>query len=365
MTLETPGMAGTTPLRVAVIGYGLAGVVFHAPLVAATPGMRVAAIVTSDPARQARARQDFPEANIYDTADALFAHASDLDLVVVAAPNRAHVPLGIAALEARLPVVIDKPVAPTSAEAERLVAAAERAGKFLVVFQNRRWDNDFLTVRRLIENDLLGRVTRFESRFERFAPTLKGGWRERPAPEEAGGLLFDLGAHLIDQAMQLFGSPTTVYAETAQQRPGAQVDDDAFVALRFAGGEIAHLWMSVVPRRFAPRMRVVGLRGVYEKYHLDPQEPALKDGAHPGDPGWGSEPREHWGRLTTEVGGLVVESVVETLPGAYEQFYLAVRDAIRSGGPLPVTMTSVLAALRVIEAAHESARTGTVVHMQS
>src|SRR5690348_16700369 len=224
------------PLRVGIIGYGLAGRVFHAPLVAATPGLRVAAIVTGDPDRQAQARLDYPEAAILADAAALFADPAALDIVVVAAPNRAHVSLGVAALEAGLPVVVDKPMAPSSVSARQLIEAATRSGKLLTIFQNRRWDNDFLTARRLIEAGALGALVRLESRFERFQPELKAGaWRERSAPDEAGGLLFDLGAHLIDQAILLFGPPDSIYAEAAARRQGAQVDDDSFVALHFAG----------------------------------------------------------------------------------------------------------------------------------
>lgn len=357
-------MTETAPLRVGIIGYGLAGAVFHAPLVASTPGMTVAAIVTGDPQRQAQARGDYPAAAIHATVDALLAHPARLDVVVVAAPNRAHVPLGVAALEAGLPIVIDKPVAPSLSEAERLVAAARRAGKLLTVFQNRRWDNDFLTVHQLLAADLLGPITRLESRFERFRPVPKAGaWRERPEPEEAGGLLFDLGAHLIDQALVLFGPPTSVYAEVETRRAGAVVDDDTFVALRFAGGQVAHLWASMIPREPGPRLRVIGLRGIYEKQMLDPQEDALRSGARPGDNGWGHEPRQHWGRMVTEVGGLPLESRVETLPGSYETFYTLLRDALLSGGQPPVDPAESLAALRVIEAARESARTGTTIRL--
>lgn len=349
-------------VRAGIIGYGLAGAVFHAPLVASTPGMEVAAIVTRDPQREARARHDFPSATIYGTAEEMLAAPERLDLVVVATPNRAHVPLGIAALEAGLPVVIDKPVAPSSAGAEQLIETARRTGKLLTVFQNRRWDNDFLTVRQLIAGDVLGPVVRFESRFERFRPApTPGAWRELQDPEEAGGLLFDLGAHLVDQAIQLFGAPTSVYAEMAERRPGAVVDDDVFVALRFAGGQVAHLWASAVPRRAGPRFRVVGMRGVYEKWELDPQEDALRTGMRPGDEGWGREPRERWGRLTTDVGGLSVDGVVETLPGSYEAYYALVRDALTTNGPPPVDPAESLHALRVIEAARASARAGSAV----
>lgn len=351
-------------LRAGIVGYGLAGAVFHAPLVAATPGMRVAAIVTANAARRAQAHRDFPRAAIHPTADALLADPTQLDLVVVAAPNRAHVPVGVAALEAGLAVVVDKPMAPSVAEAERLVAAAERAGRPLTVFQNRRWDGDFLTVRQLIAGDILGPVARLESRFERFRPEPKAGaWRERTDPEEAGGLLFDLGSHLVDQARVLFGDPISVYAEVGVRRPGALVDDDTFVALRFAAGQVAHLWMSAIPRLSGPRLRVVGARGVYEKHSLDPQEDALRSGMRPGDAGWGMEPPARWGHLVTDVGGVAFDGSAQTLPGSYETFYALMRDALVAGGPVPVDPMDAVAALRIIEAARESARTGAVVSL--
>jgi scyllo-inositol 2-dehydrogenase (NADP+) len=355
---------GRDPLRVGIIGYGLAGVVFHAPLVASTPGMAVTAIVTGDPERQARAHHDFPAATVSASTDELFSAAADLDLVVVATPNRAHVPLGIAALEAGLPVVIDKPLAPSVADAERLLDASRRTGTLLTVFQNRRWDNDFLTARRLIAGGYLGAVVRIESRFERFRSTPKAdAWRERAEPEEAGGLLFDLGAHLIDQALVLFGAPASVYAEVDMRRAGAAVDDDTFVALRFPGGQVAHLWMSVIPRHFGPRLRVVGLCGVYEKDNLDPQEEALRTGARPGDEGWGQETTELWGRLYTDLAGLHTEGRVENVPGSYETFYALLRDALLSGGAPPVDPADAVRTLQVIEAARESARAHQTVEL--
>jgi scyllo-inositol 2-dehydrogenase (NADP+) len=232
------------------------------------------------------------------------------------------------------------------------------------VFQNRRWDNDFLTLRHLLAADLLGPITRFESRFERYRPQPRpDAWREFAAPEEAGGLLYDLGSHLIDQAVQLFGEPSRVYAEVEKRRPGAQVDDDTFVALQFASGTRAHLWMSLTAPILGPRFRVSGLRGAYEKYGLDPQEPDLASGLRPGAANWGKEPRERWGHLSTDVKGLHIDTQIETLPGAYEQFYAQLRDAIISGGPVPVDPSGVLTTLRVIEAALESGRSGRVVEM--
>jgi scyllo-inositol 2-dehydrogenase (NADP+) len=364
MSSSTDSQPMDNSLRVAIIGYGLAGAVFHAPLIAATPGMTVAAIVTSHPQRQKNAHRDFPTAAILSSADQLWQDPSLYDLVVVAAPNRSHVPLGIAAMNAGLPVVIDKPMAASVADAQQLIETSERTGKLLTVFQNRRWDNDFLTVRQLLDADLdlLGPITRFESRYERYRATPRQGvWRELPAEEEAGGLLFDLGSHLIDQALQLFGQPTSVYAEIEKRRPGALVDDDTFIALHFASGVRAHLWMSAVTRIQGPRIRISGLRGTYEKWGLDPQEDALRTGMRPGDPDWGLEPRERWGRLSTDIGGIHIDGPVEMLPGAYERYYALLRDALISGGPPPVDPADAVATLRVIEAARQSAWDGAVV----
>ena len=202
-----------TPIRVAIVGYGLAGSTFHAPFIATTPGLEVGAVVTRDPERRAQARRDHPRARLFDTADELWAQADEVDLVVIATPNRTHVPLARAALTAGRAVVVDKPFAPTAAEAEALIDEARRRGLFLTVYHNRRWDGDFITLRRLVVSGSLGAVFRLESRFERWRPTPKGNWRERGDPAEAGGLLYDLGSHLIDQALVLFGPVRQVYAE--------------------------------------------------------------------------------------------------------------------------------------------------------
>lgn len=366
MTL-TPGSESTSrPLRVAIIGYGLAGAVFHAPLVAATDGMTVAAIVTGNAERQQRAQRDFPSALILPSAEHLWRDASRFDLVVVASPNRTHIPLGMAAMQAGLPVVIDKPMAATVADAERLIATSKSTGRLLTVFQNRRWDNDFLTVRQLLatEPELLGPIIRFESWFMRYRPAPRAdAWRELPDPEEAGGLLYDLGSHLIDQALVLFGPPLRVYAEVDKRRAGALVDDDTFVALQFANGTRAHLWMGVLTRIPGPRMRISGLRGSYEKWGLDPQENALQSGMRPGDAGWGLEPQERWGRLSTDIGKLHFDGPVETLPGSYETFYALLRDALLHGGEPPVDPAGVVDTLRVIEAAQRSAQNNTIVEL--
>jgi scyllo-inositol 2-dehydrogenase (NADP+) len=362
---EVATMPADKPVRVAIIGYGLAGAVFHAPLVAATPDMSVAAIVTNNPARVKQAHEDFPNATILPTADRLWESSKDIDLVVIGTPNIQHVPLGLASMRAGIPVVIDKPLAATVDDARQLISCQQETGVPFTVFQNRRWDGDFLTIRQLMTAGLLGDIIRIESRFDRYrlVPNANA-WREHSSPGEAGGLLYDLGSHLIDQVIVLFGRPTRVYAELAMRRPGAAVDDDTFVALHFPSGIDAHLWMSVVAPQPGPRFRVTGLLGTYEKHGLDPQEPDLRDGMRPGDPNWGEEDSSDWGTLVTERDGLHIESKVKTLPGTYEIFYAQVRDALREGVPWPVDPTSVIDALRVIEAAQQSAREHSVVTLE-
>lgn len=349
----------TTPIRVALIGYGLAGASFHAPFIVTTPSLALRAIVTRDPERRARAAQDHPRARLVDDADALWRQAGELDLVVIATPNRTHVPLARAALEAGLAVVVDKPFAPTAAEGEALIREARRRGRPLTVYHNRRWDGDFITLRRLVAAGSLGTVFRFESRFDRWRPTPKGNWRERGDPAEAGGILYDLGSHLIDQALVLLGPVTSVYAELDRRRAGAEADDDSFVALTHASGARSHLGMSAVAAQTIVRLRVLGSRAAYVKHGLDVQEEALRRGERPDQPGWGEEPPEHWGSLGA---GDDVQQV-PTVRGAYPAFYAGVARALRDGSPMPVDPEDALAGLRIIEAAQRSAATGSVIHL--
>lgn len=287
-----------TPLHVGLFGYGLAGSVFHAPLIATTEGLALDTVVTSNPERRKQARTEHPDVRVVATPDELLARAADLDLVVIASPNKTHVPLATAALQAGLPVVVDKPIAGTAAEARELAALAQERGLLLSVFQNRRWDNDFLTLRHLLAEGELGDVWRFESRFERWRPQTKGGWRESGDPAEIGGLLYDLGSHVVDQALVLFGPVTQVYAEAAIRRTGAETDDDTFIALTHANGVRSHLYASATTAQLGPRLRVLGSKAGYVKYGLDPQEAALREGQRPGaGTGWGTEPESMWGRV--------------------------------------------------------------------
>jgi scyllo-inositol 2-dehydrogenase (NADP+) len=350
-------------LRVAVIGYGLAGSMLHAPLVDATPGMEVAAIVTGNDERRAQAQREFPNAALLAHPADVWADAAAYDLAVVATANRAHAPLTLAALGAGLPVVVDKPMAANVDDARAMIAASRTAGLLLTVFHNRRWDADFLTVRRIVDEGVIGPPFRLESRFERYREQSKeGAWRELADPADAGGTLWDLGPHLVDQACVLFGDPTHVYAELDRRRARVAVDDDAFVALRFAGGQVAHLYASQVAALGGPRVRVSGLGGAYEQPGLDPQEDALRSGARPGDLDWGALPEDEWGRLVTG-GPAPGDRRIEPERGRWHAFYAGVRDALVAGAPPPVDPLDGLRVVELIDAAHRSARDGTTVRL--
>jgi predicted dehydrogenase len=340
-------------LRAALIGYGLAGSAFHAPLISATEGLSVVTVVTSDSRRRERALGDNPGARVVSTVDELWERADEHDLVVIAAANDAHAPLARSAVDAGLAVVVDKPLAPTAAEARAVVEHAEARGVLLTVFHNRRWDSDQRTLKGLLGRGRLGEIILYESRFERWRPQLRPeAWREIASPAEGGGVLLDLGTHLVDQALQLLGPATHVYGEVEHRR-GAAGDDDAFVALRHGSGRYSHLWMSAVAAAPGPRLRVLGTRAAFVVTDVDGQEDALRSGLRPDDPGpWGVEAESRWGRL---VRGEESEPVPSE-PGDWPSFYTVLVRALREGGPPPVDPHDAVATLEVLDSARLSAR---------
>lgn len=341
------------PIRTAVIGYGTSGRIFHAPFLAADPDYSLDVIVTADEGRRAAAEAQHPGARVVPTPDALWVQAGELDLVVIGSPSGTHASLASAALDAGLDVVVDKPFAATAEEGEALIAQAERLGRRITVYQNRRWDGDFQTLRQLIGQGALGEVRRFESRFEWWQPEPRAGWKSEATVGEAGGILYDLGTHLIDQAMQLFGSVDEVHAEVFRRRPGAAADDDVFLALEHESGVVSHLSMNAVAPTFGPRFHVLGARAAYTSWGLDGQEPALLAGARPGDAGFGETPEERWGVVGTGDD----TRRVPTLRGDYGAFYRGLAEALRTGWPLPVDPADAVAALRIIEQAHATSAT--------
>ena len=346
-------------LRVALIGYGTGGRVFHAPLVSSVPGMRLAAVVTGSPERQRAVAERYPDAEVVDSPDRLWSAPGGYDLVVVSAPNRQHVPLARTALTSGVPVVVDKPVAASAADARSLAALSAVRGLPVFPFHNRRWDGDFQTVRRLVDSGELGRVQRLESRFERWRPDVRPGWKESTDPRDAGGILFDLGSHLVDQAVALFGRPGSVYAESAARRTGAAAPDDVFVALTYPDGTRAHLWMSATAARPGPRFRVLGGLAGYTVSGMDVQEEQLRAGLTPKDPGYGIAPPGASGVVGTPGD----ERPEPTAAGAYHEFYAAVARTLAEDAPPPVTLAEAITGLEVIEAAARSAAEGAVVEL--
>jgi scyllo-inositol 2-dehydrogenase (NADP+) len=345
-------------LGIAIIGYGLAGRVFHAPLIAATDGLRVSAIVTSDPRRAAQAAMEHPGAAVHATSTHLWERAGELAAVVVATPNDVHVPLASEAIERGLPVVVDKPLAPGAEAAAELVDRAWAAGVLLTVFQNRRWDSDQLLLAQVIESGGLGTVLRCESRLERWRPEPDPArWRDVTPSAQGGGQLLDLGSHLVDQVLHRFGPVTHVYAEVESRR-GQPGDDDVFLALTHAGGVHSHLRASVLTAAPGPRLRVLGSEAALIVPEPDTQEDRLRAGERSG--GIGGDPAERTPNQPRLIAG--ERSVPLRAPaGDWTAFYALLRDALRSGGPPPVDPRDAVAALRVIEAARVSAAARTVV----
>jgi predicted dehydrogenase len=341
----------TAELRVALVGFGLGGRAFHAPLIAATPGLRLATIVTSNPERRAEAARVFPGARVAEAVEEVWARADEHDLVVITTPNRSHVPLALAAVAAGIPVVLDKPMAATSDEARELVAEARRRKVPLTAYHNRRWDGEALTAQKLIASGELGTVTRFEARLDRWRPVRPGTvWRESGAPEDAGGILYDLGPHLVDQARMLFGPVAQLYAELDRRRPGALVEDDIFIALKHGNGVHSHLWATSVAAQAGARMRVLGTKAAYVKQSADVQEAVLRTGGGPGAPGFGEDPESQWGLLGA---GTDVRSI-RTERGTYQRFYELTIPWLRDGAPPPVNPDDAVIVLELIEAARAS-----------
>jgi predicted dehydrogenase len=347
-------------LRVAIIGYGLAGRFFHAPLIAATPALRVAAIVTGDPERRSQAQHEHPQAERLSSPDELWQRGDAFDAVVVAAPNDAHAQLATTAIDHGLPVVVDKPLATNAQDALDLVEHAERAGILLTVFQNRRWDSDQLLLTQLIAAGRLGTVIRYESRFERWRPEANpGAWRDTATPEAGGGQLLDLGSHLVDQALHHFGPAARVYAEIDRRR-GTAADDDAFLALSHASGVISHLHGSALVAAPGPRLRVLGTEGALLVSALDTQEDRLRAGEHPDAvPDWGVEPAYARPRLVVGEHSVPLAGP----PGDWPAFYRQLASALADGGAPPVDPRDAVAVLRVLESARVSAAEGRVVSM--
>lgn len=348
-------------IHVGILGYGLSGSVFHAPVIRSLEGFKITSIMTKNPEAIAKIRETDPSIWIVSAPEEIL-ESPAIDLVVVAVPNAFHHGLAKKALEHGKHVVLEKPFTITLEEAEDLVETAKRAGKVLSAYHNRRWDGDFKTLQKIIDGELLGNLAEFESHFDRFRPVLKtGSWREE---EGAGnGLLYDLGSHLIDQALTLFGMPEKVFADLRIQRTFGKAVDSFELLLYYTGLKVTLKSGSLV-REPLPRFILQGEKGSFVKYGLDVQEDALKAGERPeACSDWGHEGEAAYGVLHTEMNGVSFRGKLDTLPGDYREYYRGIYRAITENEEPPVTAQQARNVIKIITLAMESAESGRVVNV--
>lgn len=334
-------------IRTAVIGFGVSGAIFHAPFLAHDPAYSLDFVVTGNDERAARARASYPDVKVLPDVPALLDRARDVDLVVVATPPATHTAMATAAMDGGLHVVVDKPFATSSEAATTLVEHARKRDRLLTVYQNRRWDGDFRTVCELAKSRELGRVHTFESRFESWKPQGASGWKAATSVSDGGGILFDLGTHLLDQVRQLFGPIEDLWADVVT-RGSNGTDDETMVVLRHTSGARSRLYMSGFAALPAPRFHVLGSRAGCTIWGLDPQEDMLRGGASPGDEGFGVRDQQHWATVGTPGN----ERRVRPQRGDYGGFYAQLQKALAGTADAPVDPSDAVEVLRLIERAH-------------
>ncbi|AHY07273.1 oxidoreductase [Serratia plymuthica] len=334
-------------IRVGLVGYGYASKTFHAPLIVGTPGVELAAVSSSD---AGKVHADWPAMTVVSDPQALFDDPS-IDLIVIPTPNDTHFPLAQQAMAAGKHVVVDKPFTVTLSQAQELKRQAEQSGTLLSVFHNRRWDSDFLTLKALLKEGALGEVVYFESHFDRFRPEVRQRWREQAG---AGtGIWYDLGPHLIDQALQLFGKPQTLFVDLGELRPGS-LSVDYFHAVLNYGNRRVVLHGTVLAAAETARYIVHGTQGSFIKFGLDPQEDRLKAGERLPQADWGYDMRD--GVVTLSRDGILAEKPLLSIPGNYPAYYAAIRDAINGEGENPVPAGDAIKVMEMIELGIESAK---------
>jgi scyllo-inositol 2-dehydrogenase (NADP+) len=337
-------------VEVGLIGFGLAGRSFHAPVIRAVPGLRLAAILQR---KGSEAGDAYPDVRVARSLDELLA-IPELRLIVIASPNETHYPFARQCLAAGKDVVVDKPFATTLAEAVDLVQFAKQSGRLLTVYQNRRYDGDFAAIRELVAGGTLGRIVRFETNYDRFRPHLRpNAWREQSVP--GAGILFDIGPHLIDHALLLFGRPEAITAEARTERDGALADDAFDIFLHYPRGMRAALRSSILAVAPRPRFVLLGTQGAFFKQTFDPQENNLRRGYIPKDAPWGAETEENWGVLTlADAAGASTQRRIPSHTGDYRDYYANVRDVLLGQATPVVTSEQALDVMRALELARES-----------
>jgi scyllo-inositol 2-dehydrogenase (NADP+) len=337
-------------IEVGLIGFGLAGRSFHAPVIRAVLGLRLAAILQR---KGSEAAEAYPDVRIVRSLEELLA-IPEIRLTVIASPNETHYPFARQCLAAGKDVVVDKPFATTLAEAVDLVQFAKQCGRLLTVYQNRRYDGDFSAIRELVAGGALGRIVRFETNYDRFRPRPRpNAWREQSVP--GAGILFDIGPHLIDHAMLLFGRPEAITADIRVERDGALADDAFDIFLHYPSGMRAVLRSSILAAAQRPRFVLLGTQGAFFKQTFDPQENNLRRGYIPKDAPWGAEPEENWGVLTlADATGATTQRRIPSHTGDYRDYYANVRDVLLGKATPAVTSQQALDVMRALELARES-----------
>lgn len=338
-------------LNTAIVGFGLSGKVFHAPFIHVHPGFRLTKVVER---HSEIAKTIYPDVEIVRDLNAVLAD-NTIKIVVISTPNIYHFEMAMACLEAGKHIVVEKPFMPTSAEADEIIELAKQKELNVLVYQNRRWDGDFQTIKKLLEGKLLGETQYFEAHFDRFSPQRKrAAWRDEVLP--GSGILYDLGSHLIDQVLSLFGNPLALKASIQKQRMNSMVDDFFEIELVYQQMK-AIVTAGMLVEKPELRYLVNGSKGSYVKYGIDPQETALKNGEFPTKSGWGEEPPENWGIVTFVNNQLYFDGKVETERGNYLDFYENVYNVIVNKAEQEVKPEEARNVIRIIELAFESAKT--------
>ncbi len=341
-------MKSHPPIVTALLSYGMSGEVFHAPLLAAHPGFRMKSILQRT---RTTATTHYPDVRVVSTLQEVLGD-SEIELIIVNTPNDTHLDFASQALHAGKHVVVEKPFTNTVAEAEILISLSKKTKKVLSVFQSRRWDGAFMTLKKVIESGMVGKVVEYEAHYDRFRNYIaQNTWKELPGP--GSGILYNLGSHMLDQVLVLFGKPNALNARIGIQRPGGSVDDFYDIRMEYPNLHVI-VKSSYLVREPGPLYRVNGVLGSFVKYGIDPQEEALKLHQRPGTTAWGTEPSSYWGTLNTEIKGLHVQGTIETIAGNYLDYYQNIFEAIREGKELAVKPEEAMEVIRVIEAAMKS-----------
>lgn len=341
-------MNSSHPIVTSILSYGMSGEIFHAPLLDVHPGFRMKSILQR---KSDKSKQYYPTVSVVRSLEEVL-NDPEIELVIVNTPNETHFDFASRALDAGKHVVVEKPFTNTSKDADALIALAKQKNKMISVFQSRRWDGAFVTLKKIIASGILGDLVEYEAHYDRFRNNVASNtWKEEPGP--GSGILYNLGSHMLDQVLVLFGKPQSVSARIGIQRPGGKVADFYDLRLEYPGLNVI-VKSSYLVREPGPFYKVHGVKGSFVKYGLDPQEEALKLHHIPAGPGWGMEPESFWGKLNTDIEGLHYEGKIETLPGNYLGYYQNIYEVIREGKVLAVKAEEAMQVIQLIEAAMKS-----------